>query len=102
MRREPESSRCRREVILELLDALETRGRMVAPHRVVPSAEMQCLEITHQRRQRLEQLQLKRNCQWRNHRSQTMIGQALRTDHPQPAGAGCTSLMLWCRSSVLR
>ena len=45
VRREPESSRCRREVILEVAGRPWDMRRLVAPHRLVPSAEMQCLEI---------------------------------------------------------
>ena len=47
---------------------------LVAPHRLMHSAELQCLETMHHRRRQLEQLQLKRSCQRRNHRSQTMAG----------------------------
>ena len=44
--------------------------------------------------------QPKRNCQLRNHRSQTTTKRTLRTLPSRPAGAGCTSLMRWRGNSV--
>ena len=49
-----------------LLDALWSWSQLVAPHRLMPSADLRCSETIHQWRSvrwRLEQLQLQQNCQ---------------------------------------
>ena len=96
VRREPESSRWRREVILEVVGC-PWEMRPVG-HTSPPDASSRVAvwrSWSGENLARLGQLQVQRNCWRRKHRSRTTTGQTQRTHQSLPAGAGCTSPLRW-------